>query len=115
MSRPRTATSPRLYGEQLDKGPVDLATVPMKAVRRSVDEPVIGEIEIGLPVPPKPGRSASALYQAVAELKAGQSRLFENVEPKKLYGHARRAKEQGAGSEYAVRATDNGCRVWRLA
>jgi hypothetical protein len=115
VSRPRNATSPRLFGEQVDKGPVDLATVRMTPAPRAADEPVIGEIEAGVPVPPMPGRSPSILYQAVAEIKAGQSRLFANVEPKKLYGHAKRAKEKGLGSEYAVRMTDNGCRVWRLS
>lgn len=101
------------FGEGIDKGAVDLASVRLTPA--PAKGPIIGAIETGIPVPPKPGRSASELYQAVAELEAGQSRLFENVDPKRLYGHAKRAKEQGKGREYAVRTTDSGCRVWRLA
>ncbi|MFO0253390.1 MAG: hypothetical protein ACK52V_04670 [Betaproteobacteria bacterium] len=107
------ASQRRAFGEGIDKGAVDLASVRLTPA--TPKGPVIGAIESGIPVPPKPGRSASELYEAVAELKAGQSRLFEHVEPKKLYGHAKRAKENGLGSEYAVRATDNGCRVWRIS
>jgi hypothetical protein len=101
------------FGSGIDKGTVDLASV--RLTPPPAKGPIIGAIETGIPVPPKPGRQASELYQAVAELQPGQSRLFERVDPTKLYGHAKRAKDQDKRREYAVRATDGGCRVWRLS
>jgi len=101
------------YGTIIDKPAVDLASV--RLTRRPAPEPEIGEIEVGIPVPKKPGKQASDLAKSVQALQAGQSRLYRNVEVKRLYGHAKVAKEKGCGSEYAVRMTDNGVRVWRLA
>lgn len=112
MSR-ATAARETGYGTMTDRPAVDLATVRLTPPQAK--GPVIGAIETGIPLPPRPGRQASELYQAVAELQPGQSRLFERVAPKKLYGHAKRAKEQDKAREYAVRAVGDGCRVWRLA
>lgn len=83
--------------------------------RRVEAEPVIGPVEVGIPVPPKPGRAPSDVCDAVAALQPGQSRLFANVDPKRLYGYAKRARQRGRGSEYAVRAVEGGHRVWRVA
>ena len=107
--RPR-ATGARLYGEDLDKGAVDLAAVRLVQPTAEVE---IGAIEDGIPVPKLPGRVPSAMYLAVCELQPGQSRLFK-AELKSLYGHAKRAKRAGFGSLYAIRAVEDGTRVWRL-
>jgi hypothetical protein len=104
------ATGARLYGEDLDKGAVDLAAVRLVQPTAEVE---IGAIEDGIPVPSQPGRLPSAMFNAVCELKPGQSRLF-NAKPKSLYAHAKRAKQKGFGSLYAVRTVADGTRVWRL-
>jgi hypothetical protein len=101
------------YGTILNKPAVDLASV--RLARRPAPEPEIGDIEVGIPVPKKPGKQHSLAAAAVLELKPGQSRLFRNVEVKRLYGYAKTAKNKGIGQEYAVRLTDDGVRVWRLA
>ena len=101
------------YGTIVDKPAVDFANV--RLARRPAPEPEIGEIEVGIPLPKKPGKQASDLAKSVQALQAGQSRLYRNVDTKRLYGHAKVAKEKGCGSEYAVRMTDDGVRVWRLA
>ena len=105
------ATGARLYGEDLDKGAVDLATVRLVQANENVLD--IGAIEEGIPVPSQPGRLPSAMFNAVCELKPGQSRLF-NAKPKSLYAHAKRAKQKGFGSLYAVRTVADGTRVWRI-
>ena len=104
------ARNARLYGEDLDKGSVDLATVRLVQAKAEVE---IGAIEDGIPVPKLPGRVPSAKYLAVCELQPGQSRLFK-ADSKSLYGHAKRAKLKGFGSLYAIRAVEDGTRVWRL-
>ena len=101
------------FGTLSDKPAVDLSAV--RFARKPAPEPDIGAIETGIPVPKKPGKQHSAAAAAVQELKAGQSRLFRNVEVKRLYGYAKVAKQKGFGNEYAVRMTDDGVRVWRLA
>jgi hypothetical protein len=101
------------YGTIIDKPTVDLASV--RLARRSPPEPEIGAVEVGIPVPKKPGKQAGEVAAAVYALQAGQSRLFKNVDPKRLYGYAKMAKQKGLGTEYAIRAVEDGIRVWRLA
>jgi hypothetical protein len=106
----RPITRVRWHGEDLDKGAVDLATVRLAQAK---DEVEIGAIEEGIPVPKLLGRVPSAIYTAVCELQPGQSRLFK-ADAKSLYGHAKRAKLKGFGSLYAIRAVEQGARVWRI-
>jgi hypothetical protein len=101
------------FGTLPNKPAVDLATVRM--ARKPAPEPEIGAIETGIPVPKKPGKQHSTAAAAVQELQPGQSRLFRNVDVKRLYGCAKVAKQKGFGQEYAVRMMDDGVRVWRLA
>jgi hypothetical protein len=101
------------YGTILDKPAVDLASV--RLAKCPQPEPDIGDIETGIPVPKKPGRETSQIAAAVQALQVGQSRLFRNVEAKRLYGHAKVARNKGIGTEYAIRTVADGVRVWRLA
>jgi hypothetical protein len=101
------------YGTILTKPAVDLASV--RLTRSPPPEPMIGAVEVGIPVPKKPGREASEVAAAVYALQAGQSRLFRNVDAKRLYGYAKMAKQKGLGTEYAIRTVEDGIRVWRLA
>jgi hypothetical protein len=113
MSRPATTRRVNLLDGQVDAQPsVDLATVRM--TRAPAPAAVIGPVETGIPVPPKPGRQASEVCQVITELKPGQSRFFQRVDAKRLYGYVKRAREKGFGEEYAVRAIDDGHRVWRV-
>jgi hypothetical protein len=102
------------FGSNIPKAPVDLASVRMV---RPQPEPVIGPVESGIPLPPKLGKQHSAPAQAIQELQPGQSRLFQNIAVKRLYGYAKVAKQKGFGNEYAVRLDleNDGARVWRLA
>lgn len=100
------------FGDLGGMPPLDAA---VSRLRRAESEPVIGPVETGLPVPPKSGRAPSDVCDAVAALQPGQSRLFQNVDPKRLYGYAIRARQRGHGTEYAVRAVEGGHRVWRIA
>lgn len=102
----------RRYGEIADKGAVDLASVRLRKVE---PEPIIGEIEDGIPVPPKPGKAHSDASKAVQELQVGQSRLFVGIDVKRLYGYAKVARKKGFGEDYAVRMVEDGVRVWRIS
>jgi hypothetical protein len=101
------------FGTIADKPAVDFASV--RLARRPQPEPEIGAVEVGIPLPKKPGKQASDIARSVQALQPGESRLYRNVETKRLYGHAKVAKEKGCGKEYAVRMTEDGVRVWRLA
>ena len=101
------------YGTILTKPAVDLASV--RLTRSSPPDPEIGAVEVGIPVPKKPGKQAGEVAAAVYALQAGQSRLFKNVDAKRLYGYAKMAKQKGLGTEYAIRTVEDGIRVWRLA
>ena len=107
-----SAQNARRFGEGIDKGAVDLASVRL---RKAEPEPIIGEVEYGIPVPSKPGKAHSDASRAVQELKVGQSRLFVGIDAKRLYGYAKVAKKKGFGSEYAVRMVEDGVRVWRIS
>jgi len=111
MRRPNDIR-PTGYGTIANKPAVDLATVRLS--RNPAPEFVIGEIETGIPIPPKPGKLHSGPALAVQELQPGQSRLFTNVDVKRLYGYAKTAKLKGCGQEYAVRNVEGGVRVWRV-
>ena len=102
----------RRYGEIADKGAVDLASVRLRKVE---PEPIIGEVEYGIPVPSKPGKAHSDASRAVQELQVGQSRLFVGIDAKRLYGYAKVARKKGFGEEYAVRMVEDGVRVWRIS
>lgn len=99
------------YGTLPSKGAVDLASVRLRNVK---SEPVIGDVEVNVPIPPKPGKQASDIAKSVQSLKVGQSRLYRNVEAKRLYGHCKVAREKVSGAEYTVRMMDDGVRVWRV-
>ena len=107
-SRERTT----LYGTILEKPLIDLASV--RLANRPAPEPEIGEVETGIPVPQKPGRGAGEASLAVQALQAGQSRLFRNVDAKRLYAYAKSARVKGFGEAYAIRTVEDGIRVWRL-
>lgn len=81
---------------------------------RLMDE-AIGPVQVGIPIPPRPGKKASETRMAIAELQPGQSRVLRGVQAKTVYGHCKILQKLDGGAEYTTRTIADGIvRVWRV-
>lgn len=76
--------------------------------------PVIGEVQTGIPVPPRPGKQPSALRKAIAELEPGQSRVIKNVPRTSLYHHCKNLMKEFPESIWLTRTINEEQQIYRV-
>ena len=89
---------------------------PTAILRLASDAPQIGEIQRGIPIPPRPGRPASELRTALDQMEVGDMRTISGISSGTIFSACKsiRFARKGEGREYTVRKSKlNVIRVWR--
>jgi hypothetical protein len=108
----RTRRVNLLDGEVDDHPPVDLATVRMRKVPPAA--PVIGPVEMNVPIPKPMGRYLNPIATAAMRLQPGQSFHVTGSTLKTCYASAATARKR-TGAKFATRVDGDGIRIWRTA
>lgn len=83
----------------------------------SLDGKEIGGVQVGIPVPIRPGGKASAERRAIEEMEVDESRTFTGYKSRHLVQTCASIRKRYPERKYAVRAMgENGLfiRVWRM-
>lgn len=83
----------------------------------SLDGKAIGGVQVGIPLPAKPGGKASPERRAIEALEAGQSRTFTGYSSRTLVFHCASIRKKFPDRKFAVRSMGGGSpviRVWRV-
>ncbi len=90
---------------------------PTAILRLASDAPKIGEIQRGIPIPPRPGRPASELRAALDEMEPGDSRTIADIPSGTVFSVCKSIRKARADEqrEYTVRKFNaRTIRVWRV-
>jgi hypothetical protein len=77
----------------------------------------IGDPQVGIPVPTRPGGKASPERRAIEELDAGESRTFTGYTSRVLVTHCASIRKKFPERKYTVRSMGDDSpivRVWRV-
>lgn len=83
----------------------------------SLDGKKISAVQVGIPLPIRPGAKASAERRALEELEPGESRVFSGYPSRMLVYHCASIRKKFPDRKYAVRSMGDGSpvvRVWRV-
>ncbi len=84
----------------------------------SLDGKKISAVQVGIPLPHRPGAKASPERSALEELGVGESRVFTGYPSRTLVSHCATIRKKYPERKYAVRSMGSGSpvvRVWRVA
>jgi hypothetical protein len=84
----------------------------------SLDGKIIGAVQVGIPVPTRPGGKASPERRALEEMDTGESRAFSGFKSRLLVQTCASIRKKHPERQYTVRSMGQDSpvvRVWRTA
>jgi hypothetical protein len=83
----------------------------------SLDGKTVGVVQVGIPVPTRPGGKASPERSALEDMEVGESRVFTGYKSRMLVSTCASIRKKFPERRYTVRSMGGGSpviRVWRM-